>query len=151
MEKGKSKTLLNMVAEELRENAFFKKVTANLDGTAFANATDMPQAVVALRPGTLEPHTAEEYEIHLNVAVIGLCHADKDLELAKCDVKDALLESLHTLNGKDEFRTIGIELVPFNYDASVMSLHEILVEGAILPPFGAVRIDVRVDYRYSIA
>jgi len=151
MEKGKSRELLEMVVEELRGNAFFKKVTANLEGTAFANATDMPQAIVALRPGTLEPHTAEEYEIHLNIAVIGLCYTDRDLELVKCDVKDALLESLHTLNGKDGFRNIGVELVPSNYDTSVMSLHEILVEGAILPPFGAVRIDVRIDYRYQIA
>jgi len=72
----------------------------------------------------------------------------ESLEITKARAQADIDEFLTALNKDDTFRTLARQITVEGADAGPMALAKLGYMGGTFPPYGAIRLDAKVDYFY---
>lgn len=146
-EKYKRKAAVNFFVRALRNKLKFKgNVTFKSVAGLTPDLMNEPALFVFRGTDPMIDLTNEEREATMLVHVVAFVRDDTDsLELAKMDIQDDIEETVYddiTMGGNITQATVT------NADPTAFSLNPLGFAGPVLPPLGAVRMDVRFLFEY---
>lgn len=147
-EKRKRRTVYNLVHGALEGKPYFKKVHRQLPVSPPA-AGDDPQAFLALLPETNEGITNKESEANFRIAVILFVRGEQDIDLVKLEAQDEAEQAINNLQTDTDFQAVASLIQIERTDPGPLALNVFGLNWVILPPFGVLRMDVRVSIIYE--
>jgi hypothetical protein len=140
--------VFNLIERALESKTYFRQVKLQMP-TAPPTATEVPSAYVALGSGTGEGFTNKEKDEELRAAVILFVRSEKDVDRVKLEALGKAEEVLMDLQTDADFEAVASLIDVDAYDAGPLALLSYGLDIQVLPPFGAIRLDVRVTFSYT--
>lgn len=155
MEYGKHAYTLMSFQTAFAQSHSFERVVLSLPEGDVPNpsAYALPHVFIGRGVDPLSPMTNSEYETNMMIHVIVFCERQpgEELEITKTKLGEEAQALIMSRMRDNDFITNVNGLVTMqSIDHGNMSLAPLGYQGGIYPPFGAIRIDVSVNFHYDV-
>jgi len=140
-------TIFNLLHEAFENDPYFQAVESGIPVPPPTSSLPAVHLVLGLeRPTAL---TNEEQKSDMNINAFVFVQSSDKLEIAKAEAVDVAHNRIMSLFNDSAFLAVAIQIHVDTIDPRVTALQEIGIDLPIEPPFGAVRLDVRVEFDYT--
>lgn len=145
--RDKRRQILRQVQAAIEKRKYFSSVRVQMPPAPPANRDR--EVYITRIPEQREEFTAAEVESVFRFAVVALVSSNDDIDLLKSDAEDRLEEALMSLQTDSAFRAIADIIAIDSVDPGPLALFPLGIEGPVVPPEGAIRLDVRTQFTYT--
>lgn len=154
MEYGKHAYTMMSFQNAFDHSHVFNRVVLQLpEDPPTPSAYSLPHVFIGRGVDPLSPMTNSEYETNMMLHIIIFCErqAGEELEITKAKLsEEAQALIMSRMRDNDFITNVNGLVVMQSIDHGNMSLAPLGYQGGIFPPFGAIRVDVSINFHYDV-
>lgn len=152
-EKGKNAKVLNYIKDQLKAGipAAGGRVYLSYPALEMPSGS-MPQIFIGRQTGETIGGTNRENRDNMRLNVIAYISKNQGMpiEIAKAHIQEDIAAVLLALKMDDGFRAFATDINIRGYDCGPAALAPLGYGPGVFPPYGAIRIDVEIEFFYRI-
>lgn len=152
-ESGKRTQIMNFIKTAINTAPIFNgRVKLEYPDSPMPSGSTLPEVFIGRGVENMDGGTTEENrgEFAFHVIVFVERQPKQPIELLKCEIQDIIESKLLALNVDTNFRAVATQLFIDTADAGTMAVTRLGYTGGTYPPYGAIRIDGRVEYYFVV-